>query len=287
MHPREQATFEATELAVVLSHYDLGVIESITDFPRGSRQSPKVGIVCEAGKFLLKRRSATRAHPGRVRFAHHVQRYLARAKFPFARLVLTRDRSDTLVQIQGSVYELFEFVVGQAYRQTAVEARDAGSVLARFHQATEGFEVAPSVPMLQGDYHDAPGVRTGLWRIAANLSSHDSFAGNEMELEALIQFLLGVYDRGAEAANGLGLSSWPVRIAHCDWHPGNLLFRKQKVVAVVDFDSARGSRRVIDVANGALQFSIIAGGDPATWPDQPDEERFRAFLEGYESLIKL
>ena len=77
LQPREQATFDAAELAVVLSHYELGVIESITDFPRGSRRSPKVGIVSERGKFLLKRRSLERAHPDRIRFAHHVQRHLA------------------------------------------------------------------------------------------------------------------------------------------------------------------------------------------------------------------
>ena len=43
----------------------------------------------------------------------------------------------------------------------------------------------------------------------------------------------------------------------------------------------------IDVANGALQFSIVAAGDPATWPAHLDEELFRSFLSGYESLIPL
>ncbi len=66
MQQRDRATFDAAELAVVLSYYDLGVIESITEFARGSRRSPKVGIVGERGKFLLKRRAAERA---RVRSA--------------------------------------------------------------------------------------------------------------------------------------------------------------------------------------------------------------------------
>ncbi len=47
LQSREHARFDAAELAVVLSHYDLGVIESVTDFSRGSRRSPKVGIVSE------------------------------------------------------------------------------------------------------------------------------------------------------------------------------------------------------------------------------------------------
>jgi homoserine kinase type II len=112
-------------------------------------------------------------------------------------------------------------------------------------------------------------------------------SGNEKELETLVEYLLGVYDRGASGANALGLPSWPECIVHSDWHPGNLLFRKQRVVAVIDYDSARRARRMIDVANGALQFSIIAGGDPAGWPDELDEGRFHAFLEGYESHCPL
>ncbi len=287
LQPRQHARFDAAELAVVLSHYDLGVIESITDFARGSRRSPKVGIVSENGKFLLKRRSLERAHPDRLRFAHSVQKHLLSADFPVPKLIPTRDRGFELLQIRDFVYELFEFVPGQPYRQTPQEALDAGAVLAHFHQLTDDFVPASTSPIPRGDYHDAPGVRTGLCTIGSTLSSHDSFTGDESELATLTQFLLAAYDRAAESVNSVGLSSWPERITHSDWHPGNLLFRNQKVVAVIDYDASRLSRRVIDVANGALQFSMVAGGDPATWPEQLDEERFRAFLSGYESLAGL
>ena len=54
------ATFRPEELAAALSHYNLGVIESITPFAKGSSQSPKVGIVCQKGKFLFKRRNLSR-----------------------------------------------------------------------------------------------------------------------------------------------------------------------------------------------------------------------------------
>ncbi|MFW5682452.1 MAG: hypothetical protein ACOC1G_05545, partial [Phycisphaeraceae bacterium] len=43
--------------------------------------------------------------------------------------------------------------------------------------------------------------------------------------------------------------------------------------------------RVLDIGNGALQFSILGGGDdPATWPDYLDETRFKRFLRGYEGV---
>lgn len=287
MQAREQATFDAAELAVVLSHYELGVIESITDFPRGSRRSPKVGIVSERGKFLLKRRSLDRVHPDRIRFAHHVQRHLVANGFPAPGLIATRDGRADLLQIRDHVYELFEFVAGHACRQTPIEARDAGTVLAQFHQATDEFPVPQVEGAPRGDYHDAPGVRTGLCTIGSRLSLHDSFTGDEAELADLTQVLLGTYDRSAGLVNDLGIRSWSERIVHSDWHPGNLLFRNQKVVAVIDYDSTRFSQRIIDVANGAFQFSMIAGGDPVTWPAHLDEERFQAFLSGYESRLDL
>ena len=287
MQPRDRATFNSNELAVVLSHYDVGVIESITDFPRGSRRSPKVGIVAERGKFLLKRRSVIRAQPDRVRLIHQVQAHLASAGFPLAGLVLTRDGKQTLVQIREHVYELFEFVAGHAYEQTPEETQDAGRLLARFHQVTESLSFPSSGPVPRGDYHDAAAVRTGLCAIGSTLSSHDSFTGDEAELATLVQFLLASYDRAAEDAGGQSPLTEPERIIHSDWHPGNLLFRKNKVLAVVDYDAVRYARRMIDIANAALQFSIIAGGDPASWPEHMDEERYRAFLAGYESLLPL
>lgn len=283
LQPRERATFDATELAVVLSHYDLGVLESITDFPRGSSKSPKVGIVCESGKFLLKRRSAARAHPQRVHLAHRVQNLLAAAKFPLPKLIKSRDDQTTMIQLRDHIYELFEFIAGHSFEHTVEESRAGGETLAWFHQLTSPIPKLEELPLARGDYHDATGIRTGLCAIGASLKSHDSFAGQEAELAPLTAELLASYDKWCELANQRGATVGTNHLIHADWHPGNLLFRQGKVVAVVDYDSLRLSRRIIDIANGVLQFSILAGGDPATWPDHPDEARYRAFLEGYES----
>ena len=283
LQPRERATFDAAELAVVLSHYDLGVLESITDFPRGSSKSPKAGIVCERGKFLLKRRSLARANPERVHLAHRVQGLLAAAHFPLPKLIAARDGKTTCIQIRDHLYELFEFVAGHAFEQSVEETKAGGEALAWFHQITAPIPRLEELPLARGDYHDATGIRTGLCAIGGTLKSHDSFAGQEAELGPLTSELLASYDKWCELATRRGVMKQPNHLIHADWHPGNLLFRQGKVVAVIDYDSLRLARRIIDVANGVLQFSIMAGGDPASWSDHVDEERYRAFLEGYES----
>jgi homoserine kinase type II len=64
-----------------------------------------------------------------------------------------------------------------------------------------------------------------------------------------------------------------------------MLFRDNHVVAVIDYDSARMLPRVIDAANGALQFSILGGDDDvARWPDHLDETRFKRFCRGYDTV---
>ena len=67
-----------------------------------------------------------------------------------------------------------------------------------------------------------------------------------------------------------------------------MLFRDNQVVAVIDYDSSRLLPRIIDVANGALQFSIIGGDeDISKWPEYLDESRYRRFLRGYDEVMLL
>src|SRR5262249_17735162 len=96
------------------------------------------------------------------------------------------------------------------------------------------------------------------------------------------------YRHAAETVDGLGIDGWPKQIVHADWHPGNMLFRDSHIVAVIDYDSARQMQRVIDIANGALQFSILGGDEDVWgWPDYLDESRFKRFLRGYDEVMLL
>src|SRR5687767_1727640 len=74
--------FDGHELAIVLSHYDLAVIEQLRVYPRGSRKSPKLRIKSKRGEFLLKRRAPGHDDPYRVAFAHDLQLRLAQRGYP-------------------------------------------------------------------------------------------------------------------------------------------------------------------------------------------------------------
>ena len=277
---REQ--FSAEELAVVLSNYDIGVLESVVEYPRGSRRAPKLLIVSEQGKYLLKRRARGKDDPFKVAFTHSLQLYLANKQFPLPRLIGTKKENNSMLQWRNGVYEIFEYIPGQNYPQTLEATSASGKTLATFHKLLEEFrsEWQPS----SGSYHAASAVDTGLKTIASNVPGTDE----NRDVLQLLNFLLSAYRKAAERSQQMGLDGWPKQIVHADWHPGNMIYHDNTVAAVLDYDSARLLPRIIDVSNGALQFSIVGGDDDVSrWPDHIDESRFRQFLRGYDEVLLL
>jgi homoserine kinase type II len=280
----QRETFSAEELAIVLSHFEIGVIDSIVEFPRGSRKAPKLLIVSEQGKFLLKRRARGKDDPFKVAFTHALQLFLAAKQFPLPHLIGTKRENNSMLQWRNGVYELFEYIPGQGYPQTLEATFDSGRVLALYHKLLEDFKSEWQPP--SGSYHGASAVEQGLRSIASSANAGLNTESNDVQ--QLLSYLLRAYKRSAEAVEQQGIDKWPRTIVHADWHPGNMLFRDNHVVAVIDYDSARLLPRVIDIANGALQFSIIGGDeDVAKWPDYPDESRFKRFLRGYDQVMLL
>ena len=276
----QRETFTAEELAIVMSHFDIGVIDSIVDYPRGSRKAPKLLIVSDQGKFLLKRRARGKDDPYKVAFSHAIQLYLASKQFPLPHLIGTRRENNSMLQWRNTVYELFEYIPGQGYPQTLESTFDGGRVLSLYHKLLNDFQ--SEWQAAAGSYHAAPSVEQGLRLIPTTVGAGDK------EIQDLLRFLLESYRHAAKMAEHQGLDRWPKQIVHADWHPGNMLFRDNRVVAVIDYDSSRLLPRIIDIANGALQFSIIGGDeDVSKWPDYLDETRYRRFLRGYDEVMLL
>lgn len=271
------ATFELGEAAVVLSHYDLGVIQGVREYRRGSRHSPKLLVKSEKGAFVLKRRAHGRDEPVKVAFTHTIQRHLAKAGYPLPRLALTRSGQGSMLSISGRIYELFEYIPGQLYDQSLHATYEAGQALALFHRLLA--HERPGWDPPGSSFHRSSHVGANLQFIPHRLQDES--------IEPVATYLRGAYEHAGEQADAAGLATWPRQIVHGDWHPGNMLFRASKIVAVIDYDTARVLPRVLDIANGTLQFSITRQGDnPSVWPDEPDEGRLKRFCRGYDSMAE-
>jgi Ser/Thr protein kinase RdoA (MazF antagonist) len=273
-----RATFDAGELAKVCSRYDIGVIESVKDYRRGSSRSPKVALRTSRGVYLLKRRAgAGSGIMDRVRLSHAVQLHLVQRRFPLPRLIAPRDAESTALVLDGHVYELFEYVAGNAYDASLDATGDAGRLLAYFHKLLGSFPANAARGVRAGAcFHDTHAVDEHLEIVARRL-------GDQADV---VHRLRAAYADAAARARRLGVNTWPAQVIHGDWHPGNMVFRGSRTVAVIDYDTVRLAPRAIDLANGALQFSITRDGDdPQRWPAHLDEGRFKRFCRGYD-LVK-
>ncbi len=282
-HGAARDRFEPSELAMVLSHYELDVITSIREFPFGSRRSPKLRIVTRSSEYLLKRRAPGREDPYRVAFAHELMLYLKSVHYPVPRLFGTRDEHNSLLQLRGQTYELFEFVHGTRPATDRRAATESGRALGRLHSAVADFESSFSPP--NGTYHGMD-LASPLQQLPESVQRVSVDADPETLL-SMTSELDEAYAEARERVTDLGLEQWPSKVVHGDWHPGNLLLRDGKVVAALDFDSARMAPRMIDVANAALQFSMRTGDvdHPADWPQGVSHRRIRALLDGYEQTV--
>jgi len=283
--PGGRERFAADELAIVLSHFELGVIDTIQEFPRGSRKAPKLLVRSESGLYLLKRRARGKDDAFKVAFCHQLQLYLASKQFPLPHLIGTRKDNNSMLQWKGGIYELFEYIKGAGYDNSLEATADSGKTLALFHKLLAGFRSEYDPPA--GSYHGSKTVASSfeiLPRTLARIEQGDSKA-DPSRIVDLSQFLQDSYNGAATKINELGMPDWPMQIVHSDWHPGNMLFRGSRVVAVIDYDAARIQQRVTDIANGALQFSILGGGDnPLQWPDHIDGTRYKHFLAAYDAV---
>jgi len=276
----DRETFGTQELAIALSHFDIGIIKSITEFARGSRRAPKVTIEAERGKFLFKRRAKGKDDLAKVAFTHQIQLSLAAQGFPLPHLIGTRDDNNSMFVMEGNIYELFEYITGGGYDGSLEATYHAGRILGLYHKLLLDFRSDYKPP--SGSFHNASAIHQAIRNTVGSLPMEKRPSSDL--LTETVGSLEKAYKECADKVEALGMSNWNVQIVHGDWHPGNMLFQDKVVVAVIDYDAARLQQRVVELANGALQFSIIGGrDDPSRWPDYVDENRFKRFLLGYDS----
>ncbi|MDX1564356.1 MAG: phosphotransferase [Phycisphaeraceae bacterium] len=283
----DREKFERDELAIVLSHFDLGILQKLKDFPKGSRKAPKLLIKSNQGAYLLKRRAVDKCDPKMVAFCHGLQMHLAAKQFPLPHLVGTREDNNSMLEWSDCIYEVFEFINGTRYDRSLEATQDAGRILGLFHQLITDYQSDYKPP--SGTYHGARAVEKALDAIPDRLAKVDpEHEARKDRLGELVAFLRESYQGAWEKAESYGLAKWPKQVCHSDWHPGNMLYLKTRIVAVIDYDAARYQQRIIDAANGALQFSVIRTADTVDqWPEHLDLSRFKRFLMGYDGVNQL
>ncbi|MFP4248264.1 MAG: phosphotransferase [Armatimonadota bacterium] len=251
--------------------------------PGSGTANASVIVDCDAGKFVLRRRNPRYARTDWVRFDHALLAHLAADGLPVPRGVRA-ECGRAWLRERAHVYELFEFIEGQAHREgDPAELKAAGRVLAELHTSAARFE--SPVTKAWPRFHDPEDARDGLEELLADAGDEDATALREAL--ALARDL-------AERFPDERYWSLPRTVVQGDYHPANLKFDDGDVVGVFDWDWASDQPRMVDVADGLLFFcgereAPLVGGDiwSLTASFTIDQARVERFLEGYEAVLMM
>jgi len=238
-----------------LTRFDAGRLLSFKGISEGI-ENTNYFVTTEGGEFVLTLIEQWDAQE--VPYFIELMRWLAERGVPSARPVADRE-GERLHTLLGHPAALVERLVGESTEEPTVsDCRKVGEVLARLHQASDGF------PLHRDD-------RRGIaWReqIAATLYP---------ELDAHTAAILR--DEIAHHAT----RAWPELprgVIHADLFPDNVLFSKGEITGVIDFYYACNDLRIYDIAITVNQW--CTGSDGAL-----SRQRTLAVLAAYHAVRPL
>ncbi len=281
----------STELADVLSHYDLGRLIAHERDRRGTVNTSFFIDMLDGGqerKYFLRR-----YNPGirreEILFEHALIDHVVRQQAcPVAKVHATRGGGTFLERprtesADGAFYAVFDYLPGEdrytwvGPRCTLRETRNAGRLLARFHRATS--TLRPAGQRLEPKIVGLLDVIDGLWMEGRAKPKGTAFD------DCLAEHFDRIRESIAETRTALReppAQQMPQVIIHSDFHPGNLKFQGEEISGLVDFDWAKADLRAFDVGLALWYFCV-------SWEPGRDGrlrlKEVRAFLAAYQAEL--
>ncbi|MCA9302835.1 MAG: phosphotransferase [Phycisphaerales bacterium] len=258
--PAIHADLNHDEIRTVLARYELGAVHRVSDLRAGSALSPKAIVECERGKLLLKRRARGLDIPTVVAFAHEVMLGCSRGGLCVPPLVGTKAENNSMVQVRDFVYELFVFIEGSPYARTTAHAFQSGALLGETHRVMDTVRT-----------HSEPSVEP----VVVDPARGAGWVPTDRFDQSAIEHATRLLQYGEDLVRA---NASPNALVHGDWHPGNMIYQGDHIVAVCDFDSTRIGSRIRELAQGLLYFSLRSDNTA-----EPDRALLEAFWDGYRS----
>jgi homoserine kinase type II len=254
-----------TELAEILSHYDLGqpIGSELNDrgFVNTSYAITTASSQGERNTYFL-RKYKPGIQEDELIFEHSLMRHLAnKGVCPVAWVHPTRAGMPYLLRYEGEVdiqpryYAIFDFLPGEDRytwinpRCTPAEISNSAGVFARFHRAL--FDWSPEGVRFEAKILDLlPQILTSL----QGIKQHSKGTIFDDYLHTNLDLLINDLQTSLTALSEDDVQRMPQMVIHCDYHPGNLKFTGDQVTALFDFDWSKVDYRCFDVALALYYF---------------------------------
>ncbi len=271
---------------IMLEFYDLGRVQEVYEICGGYVNRSYRLVVQRGGiqyDYFLREYKPGIAED-QIKFEHALINHCTGRGFTIAARVIANRQGTTYTKSANSevFMAVFEFLEGEdkyAWHHPALnyeELVSAARILADFHTAVIGFDpgtlqrVSPPIrellPTLRSEIKHY--ARTG-----SDCKFHRFF------LRHLKNILMSIENSQVTEADA---SHMPLCAIHCDFHPGNLKYKNNRVVGVFDFDWSKIDLRLFDVCMAVDYFC-------SSWDERSDGdldlEKVALFLNAYQDQL--
>jgi homoserine kinase type II len=286
-------TAAASEIRDILENYDIGELVTFTKNERGYVNTSYEIETIRRGKrkrYFL-RRYKIGVNQEELEFEHVLISHLLDRNFSLAARVFETKEGSTYCRKyfdsssnQPVYYAIFDFLPGEDKytcvdpKCSLVEIKNSAGVLADFHNAVQ--DLIPKGQRLEPKILDLlPQIREKVIN-SVQFSKRTTF---DQYLQANLSLILNSCKAAEQHFSDLHTSAWPQYVIHCDFHPGNLKFKSEQVVALFDFDWSKIDLRCFDVALAVYYFFT-------SWKGSEDGilrlDESRVFLDKYQSTMQ-
>ena len=278
---------EDIPIDTLMEVYDLGQCQSVELLPAG--KSKHYRITTDGGEYIVRRSQSSRTLE-EVRFEHALVAHLRNNGFP-APVFVPCVSGEAPVVVDGYLYSASVFVKGSPYQAENVEhLQEAARTLAKYHRIVASFGSLPPPgrePFLSETLRERLAAMPSP-EIIGDFSAR--YAERDPRIPDLLASLPYVLERGRTVL-GLLDRLYPVLpklVIHGGCRRGSTLFKGDRLVAMLDFDSARLEARVLDLAIAFHDFGKV-WGEPGS-PDFKvplDLRIVSEFLDAYQEINPL
>jgi Ser/Thr protein kinase RdoA (MazF antagonist) len=216
---------------VIRQHYDLGRVDRPEPLPQAhQRRHRKLVVNTAIGKFLAKTYRRDPYVLDALRFQHRLSDHLAKHDLPVAK-IQPSSNGKRIVEVDNWAMELQELVEGEPMQVSSETLAVSAEALGRFHEVCRDFP--------------RPDRDAQMWRFSevpresfATLYEEAKKSGSEATVnDHCNQLALFLRDAG-QALSWEQRNRFETGLIHGDWHGGNLIFREDRLSAIVDLEFA-------------------------------------------------
>lgn len=278
---RSQSCFDPSVVREILSKYQLDLIGSIKPVAEGMRNENLIINTTKGLKFLKIYKNSL--GDTTITQEHSILTYLFQTGFSSVPLETTSDGL-TIVRFNQRRFALYDFIKGfhiydYLFSNTNLKHLifQAGYILGKLHNQLRNFTP-------EGFNPDGFNLETGRrWRGIEWFDQHLAYIKScghnanlreqENALELLDSEIVSFRTDLVKTESVLTNANLPKQVVHVDFGRSNVLFHKNELPTIIDFEIARIDWKIVDILNGLTAFCVKNR--------KLVDERVKIFLQAY------